>query len=94
MAVIYSRGENGPARAAQSGRSERSTNMKTVEEMNAMEVCAYLVAKASRKEIGEDEIRRLYDVHCAKLKKELAERRVGEVSEDFRKELAGSAATA
>ena len=48
--------------------------MKPVEEMNAMEVCAYLVAKASRKEISEDEIRRLYDIHCAKLKKELAEK--------------------
>ena len=65
--------------------------MKPVEEMNAMEVCAYLVAKASRREIGEDEIRRLYDVHCAKLKKELAERNVGEVSGEFRKELAGGA---
>ena len=48
--------------------------MKLVEEMNAMEVRAYLVAKASRKEISEDEIRRLYDIHCAKLKKELAEK--------------------
>lgn len=65
--------------------------MKPVDEMNAMEVCAYLVAKASRREIGEDEIRRLYDVHCAKLKKELAERNVGGVSDGFRKELAGGA---
>lgn len=65
--------------------------MKPVDEMNAMEVCAYLVAKASRREIGEDEIRRLYDVHCAKLKKELAERNVGRVSDGFRKELAGGA---
>lgn len=65
--------------------------MKPVEEMNAMEVCAYLVARASRKEIGEDEIRRLYGVHCAKLKKELAERNVGEVSGEFREELAGGA---
>ena len=48
--------------------------MKPVEEMNAMEVCVYLVAKASRKEISEDEIRRLYDIHCAKLKKELAKK--------------------
>ena len=64
--------------------------MKPVEEMNAMEVCAYLVAKASTKEIGEDEIRRLYDIHCAKLKKELAEKNVGKVSDEFRKELAGN----
>ena len=56
-----------------------------------MEVCAYLVAKTSRKEIGEDEIRRLYDIHCAKLKKELAEKNVGKVSDEFRKELAGDA---
>ena len=55
--------------------------MKPVEEMNAMEVCAYLVAKASRKEIDEDEIRRLYDIHCAKLKKELAEKNVGKKNE-------------
>ena len=48
--------------------------MKPVEEMNAMEVCAYLVAKASMKEISEDEIRRLYDIHCAKLKKEHAKK--------------------
>ena len=64
--------------------------MKPVEEMNVMEVCAYLVAKASGKEIGEDEIRRLYDIHCAKLKKELAEKNVGNVSDEFRKELAGN----
>lgn len=55
--------------------------MKPVEEMNAMEVCAYLVAKASRKEISEDEIRRLYDIHCAKLKKELAEKNAGRKNE-------------
>ena len=62
--------------------------MKPVEEMNAMEVCAYLVAKASRRELGKDEIRRLYDIHCAKLKKELAEKNVGKISDEFRKELA------
>ena len=38
--------------------------MKPIEEMNAMEVCAYLVAKTSKRELGEDEIRRLYDIHC------------------------------
>ena len=65
--------------------------MKPVEEMNAMEVCAYLVAKASRKEIDDAEIRRLYDIHCAKLKKELAEKNVGKVSDELRKELAGDA---
>ena len=58
--------------------------------MNAREVCAYLVAKASRKEISEDEIRRLYDIHCAKLKKELAKKNAGKVSDEFRKELAGN----
>lgn len=76
-------------RAAQSTRNERNTNMKPIEEMNAMEVCAYLVAKASRRELDEDEIRRLYDIHCAKLKRELAEKNVGKVSDEFRKELAG-----
>lgn len=55
-----------------------------------MEVCAYLVAKTSGKEIGKDEIRRLYDIYCAKLKKELAEKNVGKVSDEFRKELAGN----
>ena len=65
--------------------------MKPVEEMNAMEVCEYLVAKASRKEISEDEIKHLYDIHCVKLKKELAEKNVGKVSDEFRKELAGDA---
>lgn len=78
-----------PVRAAQSARNERSMNMKPIEEMNAMEVCAYLVAKTSKRELGEDEIRRLYDIHCAKLKKELAEKNVGTVSDEFRKELAG-----
>lgn len=77
-----------PVRAAQSARNERNTNMKQIEEMNAMEVCAYLVAKTSRRELDEDEIRRLYDIHCAKLKKELAEKNVGKVSDEFRKELA------
>ena len=91
MPVFTFAGENAPDRAAQSAGKERNTNMKPVEEMNAMEVCAYLVAKASRKEIGEDEIRRLYDIHCAKLKKELAEKNVGKVSDEFRKELAGDA---
>ena len=55
-----------------------------------MEACAYLVAKTSRKEIGEDEIHRLYDIHCAKHKKELAEKNVGKVSDEFRKELVGN----
>ena len=63
--------------------------MKPVEEMNAMEVCAYLVAKSARGELAEDELNRLYDIHCAKLKKELAEKNVGKVSDEFRKELAG-----
>ena len=91
MPVFTFAGEKAPERAAQSARNERNTDMKPVEEMNAMEVCAYLVAKASRKEIGEDEIRRLYDIHCAKLKRELAEKNVGKVSDEFRKELAGDA---
>ena len=90
MPVFTFMGENTSVRAAQSAWNERNTNMKPVEEMNAMEVCAYLVAKTSRKEIGEDEIRRLYDIHCAKLKKELAEKNVGKVSDEFRKELAGN----
>lgn len=63
--------------------------MKPVDEMNAMEVCTYLVAKSARGELGEDELNRLYDIHCAKLKKELAEKNVGKVSDEFRKELAG-----
>ena len=91
MPVFTFMGENTSVRAIQSAGNERNTNMKPVEEMNAMEVCAYLVAMASRKEIGEDEIRRLYDIHCAKLKKELAEKNVGKVSDEFRKELAGDA---
>ena len=62
--------------------------MKPVEEMNAMEVCAYLVAKTSGKEIDDAEIHRLYDIYCAKHKKELAEKNVGKVSDEFRKELA------
>ena len=53
-----------------------------------MEVCAYLVAKTAGKEIDDAEIRRLYDIHCAKLKKERAEKNVGKVSDEFRKELA------
>ena len=55
-----------------------------------MEVCAYLVAKTAGKEIDDAEILRLYDIHCAKLKKELAEKNVGKVSDEFRKELAGN----
>ena len=42
------------------------------------------------KEIDDAEILRLYDIHCAKLKKELAEKNVGKVSDEFRKELAGN----
>ena len=61
--------------------------MKTIEEMNAMEVCAYLVAKTSEKLIGQGEIRRLYDIHCAKLKKEIEANAVKDVSAEFRKEL-------
>ena len=88
MPVFTFAGENMPVRAAQSAWNERNTNMKPVEEMNAMEVCAYLVAKTSGKEIDDAEIHRLYDIHCAKLKKELAEKNVGKVSDEFRKELA------
>ena len=55
-----------------------------------MEVCAYLVAKTSRKEIDNAEIHRLYDIYCAKFKKEFAEKNVGKVSDEFRKELAGN----
>ena len=91
MPVFTFMGENTSVRAAQYAGNERNTNMKPVEEMNAMEVCAYLVAKTAGKEIGEDEIRRLYDIHCAKLKKELAEKNVGKVSDEFRKELARDA---
>ena len=88
MPVFTFMGENTSVRAIQSAGNERNTNMKPVEEMNAMEVCAYLVAKTSGKEIDDAEIRRLYDIHCAKLKKELAEKNVGKVSDEFRKELA------
>ena len=88
MPVFTFMGENTFIRAIQSAGNERKTNMKSVEEMNAMEVCAYLVAKTSGKEIDDAEIRRLYDIHCAKLKKELAEKNVGKVSDEFRKELA------
>ena len=90
MPVFTFMGENTSVRAAQSAWNERNTNMKPVEEMNAMEVCAYLVAKTAGKEIDDAEIRRLYDIHCAKLKKELAEKNVGKVSDEFRKELAGN----
>ena len=88
MPVFTFMGENTFIRAIQSAGNERKTNMKSVEEMNAMEVCAYLVAKTSGKEIDDAEIRRLYDIHCAKLKKERAEKNVGKVSDEFRKELA------
>ena len=91
MPVFTFAGENMPVHMVQFIRNERNTNMKPVEEMNAMEVCAYLVAKASKKEIDDAEIRRLYDIHCAKLKKELAEKNVGKVSDEFRKELARDA---
>ena len=90
MPVFTFMGENTPVRAAQSAGNERNTDMKPVEEMNAMEVCAYLVAKTAGKEIDDAEILRLYDIHCAKLKKELAEKNVGKVSDEFRKELAGN----
>ena len=88
MPVFTFAGENAPERAAQSAWNERNTDMKPVEEMNAMEVCAYLVAKTAGKEIDDAEILRLYDIHCAKLKKELAETNVGKVSGGFRKEVA------
>ena len=91
MPVFTFMGENTSVRAAQSAWNERNTDMKPVEEMNAMEVCAYLVAKTSGKEIDDAEIKRLYDIHCAKLKRELAEKNVGKVSDEFRKELAGDA---
>lgn len=90
MPVFTFAGENTAVRAIQSAWNERNTNMKPVEEMNAMEVCAYLVAKTAGKEIDDAEILRLYDIHCAKLKKELAEKNVGKVSDEFRKELAGN----
>ena len=90
MPVFTFAGENMPVRAAQSAWNERNTDMKPVEEMNAMEVCAYLVAKTSRKEIDNAEIHRLYDIYCAKFKKEFAEKNVGKVSDEFRKELAGN----
>lgn len=93
MPVFTFMGENMPVRAAQSVWNERNTDMKSVEEMNAMEVCAYLVAKTAGKEIDNAEIRRLYDIHCAKLKKELAEKNVGKVSDEFKKELAGNRPT-
>ena len=64
--------------------------MKPVEEMNAMEVCAYLVAITSKNAISEEEIRRLYDIHCAKLKKEIEAKHVEEVSDEFKKELLAS----
>ena len=64
--------------------------MKPVEEMNAMEVCAYLVAITSKNAISEGEIRRLYDIHCAKLKKEIEAKHVEEVSDEFKKELLAS----
>ena len=88
MPVFTFMGENTFIHAIQSAWNERNTNMKPVEEMNAMEVCAYLVAKTSGKEIDDAEIHRLYDIHCAKLKKERAEKNVGKVSDEFRKELA------
>ncbi len=68
--------------------------MKPVEEMNAMEVCAYLVAITSKNAISEEEIRRLYDIHCAKLKKEIEAKHVEEVSDEFKKELLASVRTA
>lgn len=68
--------------------------MKPVEEMNAMEVCAYLVAITSKNAISEEEIRRLYDIHCAKLKKEIEAKHVEEVSAEFKKELLASVRTA
>ena len=80
MPVFTFMGENTSARAIQSAWNERNTNMKPVEEMNAMEVCAYLVAKTAGKEIDDAEILRLYDIHCAKLKKELAEKNHAQVS--------------
>ena len=61
--------------------------MKPVEEMNAMEVCAYLVAKSSKGLLGKDELVRLYDLHCAKLKAELNAGGTKAVSEDFKREL-------
>ena len=88
MLVFTFTGENMSVCVIQSAGNERNTNMKPVEEMNAMEVCAYLVAKTAGKEIDDAEIKRLYDIHCAKLKKELAEKNVGKVSDEFRKELA------
>lgn len=93
MPVFTFMGENTSVRAAQSVWNERNTDMKPVEEMNATEVCAYLVAKTAGKEIDDAEIKRLYDIHCAKLKKELAEKNVGKVSDEFRKELAGNRPT-
>ena len=90
MPVFTFMGENTSVRAIQSTGNERKTNMKSVEEMNAMEVCAYLVAKTAGKEIDDAEIHRLYDIHCAKLKKERAEKNVGKVSDEFRRELAGN----
>ena len=68
--------------------------MKPVEEMNAMEVCAYLVAITSKNAISEEEIRRLYDIHCAKLKKEIEAKHVEEVSDEFEKELLASVRSA
>ena len=64
--------------------------MKPVEEMNAMEVCAYLVSITSKNAISEEEIHRLYDIHCAKLKKEIEAKHVEEVSDEFKKELLAS----
>ena len=58
--------------------------------MNAMEVCAYLVAITSKNAISEEEIHRLYDIHCAKLKKEIEAKHVEEVSDEFKKELLAS----
>ena len=61
--------------------------MKPVEDMTAMEVCAVLVAREAAKLIGEEEIARLYDIHCAKLKKEIEAKNVKSVSAEFQKEL-------
>ena len=61
--------------------------MKSIEEMNAMEVCAYLVAKSARNAISEEESHRLYNIHCAKLKKEIEANHVEEISDEFKREL-------
>ena len=42
----------------------------------------------------EEEIHRLYDIHCAKLKKEIEAKHVEEVSDEFKKELLASVRSA